>query len=221
MSLPLFSSTTKWNFQKLPSYTFYRENVVRVPVLFFFSLPLIFTPVVASIFLFSPHRYKLFMFFFQRNWSSLVFISRSSSLSVIHVNVDIEIKPKERIGFCCCCFYLQKTRKLRDLPPKRAGAWNAKFHPGLHERVDVSTDVPRTDDFLRTKISWRHRLPKFVTHGALLRARERAPPLGSTNCNNLLVIFAGVALKYYDLCLYLPSIATNQRKHSMHEYSLE
>ena len=39
------------------------------------------------------------------------------------------------------------------------------FHPGLHEGVDV-----RTDDFLRTKISWIHRLPNFLTHGAPLRA---------------------------------------------------
>ena len=29
----------------------------------------------------------------------MVLISRSSTFSVIHVNVDIEIKPKERIGF--------------------------------------------------------------------------------------------------------------------------
>ena len=36
--------------------------------------------------------------------------------------------------------------------------WNAKFHPGLHEGVDVSTD-----DFLRTKISWMHSLPNFLT----------------------------------------------------------
>ena len=42
ISLPLFSTTTTWNFQKLLSYTFYGGNVVRVPV-HFFSLPLIFT----------------------------------------------------------------------------------------------------------------------------------------------------------------------------------
>ena len=42
ISLPLFCTTTTWNFQKLPSYTFYGGNVVRVPV-HFFSLPLIFT----------------------------------------------------------------------------------------------------------------------------------------------------------------------------------
>ena len=30
----------------------------------------------------------------------------------------------------------------------------------------------RTDDFLRTKISWMHRQPNFLTHGAPLRARE-------------------------------------------------
>ena len=47
-----------------------------------------------------------FLFFFRRNWSPLVVISRCSSLSVIHVNVDIGIKSKERIGFFCCWFYL-------------------------------------------------------------------------------------------------------------------
>ena len=33
-------------------------------------------------------------------------------------------------------------------------------------------DVLRTDDFLRTKISWMHKLQNFLTHGAPLRARE-------------------------------------------------
>ena len=47
------------------------------------SLPLIFTLVAASISPFSHRRYKIFMFFFQRNWSPLVFISRSSPFSVI------------------------------------------------------------------------------------------------------------------------------------------
>ena len=42
-SLPLFCTTTTWNFQKRLSYTFYGANVVRVQVHFFFSLPLIFT----------------------------------------------------------------------------------------------------------------------------------------------------------------------------------
>ena len=37
----------------------------------------------------------------------LFFISRSSSFSVIHVNVDIEInKSKERIGFLIVVFHL-------------------------------------------------------------------------------------------------------------------
>ena len=43
ISLPLFCTTTTWNFQKLLSYTFHGGNVVRVLVHFFFSLPLIFT----------------------------------------------------------------------------------------------------------------------------------------------------------------------------------
>ena len=47
-SLPLFCTTTMWNFQKLPGYTFYKGNVVCVLV-HFFSLPLNFTLVATSI----------------------------------------------------------------------------------------------------------------------------------------------------------------------------
>ena len=122
-----------------------RETSINlcVPVHFFFSPPLIFTLVAASISPSSHRRYKIFMFFFQRNWSPLFFISRSNSSSVIHVNVGIEIKLKERIGFHCYCVSISKRPGSY---PKRAGTWNAKFHPGLNEGVDVSTD-----DFLRTK----------------------------------------------------------------------
>ena len=94
--------------------------------------------------------------------------SGSSSFSVIHAEVDFRIKSKERIGFVVVVFYLWKSRWLRDLLPKRAGTcstWNAKFHPGLHEGVDV-----RTDDFLRTKSFWMHRFTTFLTHRAPLRA---------------------------------------------------
>ena len=50
ISLPLFCTTATWNFQRLPSYTFYGGNVVRVLVFFFTaSLLLIFTLVAASI----------------------------------------------------------------------------------------------------------------------------------------------------------------------------
>ena len=59
ISLPLFSMTTTWNFQKLPGYTFYGGNVVRVLVPFFFPLPLILSlnwwPLA---FPFSHHRRK-------------------------------------------------------------------------------------------------------------------------------------------------------------------
>ena len=37
ISLPLFYTTTTWNFQKLLSYTFYGGNIVRVLVHFFFT----------------------------------------------------------------------------------------------------------------------------------------------------------------------------------------
>ena len=37
ISLPVFCTTTTWNFQKLPSNTFYGGNVVCVPVRFLFT----------------------------------------------------------------------------------------------------------------------------------------------------------------------------------------
>ena len=40
----------------------------------------------------------------------------------------------------------------------------------IYRHLDVRTDVPCKDDFLRTKISLMHRLPNFLTHGAPLRA---------------------------------------------------
>ena len=48
---------------------------------------------------------------FQRNWSPLFFISRSSSFFVIHVNVDIKSKSKERIGFTVVVvvFFISKS----------------------------------------------------------------------------------------------------------------
>ena len=65
----------------------------------FFSLPLIFTLVAASIFHFS-------CFSSNEIGLCLFFVSRSSSFSVIHVNVKIKNKSKERIGFVVVVFYL-------------------------------------------------------------------------------------------------------------------
>ena len=43
------------------------------------------------------------MFFLQRNWSPLFFLI-SRFFAVIHVNVDIKNKSKERIGFVVVVF---------------------------------------------------------------------------------------------------------------------
>ena len=116
---------------------------------------------------------KFLRFFFRRNWSPLVFISRSSSLSVIHVNVDIEIKSKERIGFCCCCCFVLslKGREAMRFAAETRRCLKHQISSGLHEEMDV-----RTDDFLRTKISCIHRFNKFsypwCSAGCASRARE-------------------------------------------------
>ena len=80
----------------------------RVFLFTFFSLPLIFTLVTASISSFSHRRYKFFFVFLLTKLVSFGFISRSISFSVIHVNVDIKIKWKERVGICCSRLFISK-----------------------------------------------------------------------------------------------------------------
>ena len=72
ISLPLFCMTTTWNFQKLPGYTFYGGNVVRVHI---------FSPRWPLAFLISHRRYKNFMLFLQQKMSPWIFLSCCRSFS--------------------------------------------------------------------------------------------------------------------------------------------
>ena len=76
ISLPLFCTTTTWNFQKLLSYTFFFRSL-------FFSLPLIFTlhwwPLAFLIL--SPPLQNFNVVLPTKKMSPLFFISRSKSLS--------------------------------------------------------------------------------------------------------------------------------------------
>ena len=95
----------------------------------------------------------------------LFFLSHALTLSLLSTSMQAsKLKSKDCCCCCCCfCFYLKKFGKLCDLPPKRMDASKAKFHPGLHEWVDVLTE-----DFLRTQISQFHRLLNFLTQSAPL-----------------------------------------------------
>ena len=170
MSLPLFCTTTKWNFQIHPSYTFYRTNVVLCSCSLFFSLPLIFTPVVANIFPFCHYRYK-FLCFSSNEIGLLWFLSLALALSLLYTSMKtLKLSRKKESAFVVVVFI---SKRPGSYAIYRRNAGVKKLHPGLHERVDVSTDVPRTDDFLRTKISWMHRIPNFLTHGAPHPRRPR------------------------------------------------
>ena len=71
---------------------------------------------------------------FQRNWSPLFFISRSSSFFVIHVNVDIKSKSKERIGFTVVVvvFFLSlKVRVVMRFTAETRGYLKCKISPRL------------------------------------------------------------------------------------------
>ena len=105
ISLPLVCTTTTWNFQKLPCYTFYGGNVVCVPV-HFFSLPLIFTSMAPSISHFLTTAIKFSGFSSNKIGLLCFLISCSSSFSVIHIDKEIKIKSKEKIAFVAVVFYL-------------------------------------------------------------------------------------------------------------------
>ena len=93
-------------------------------------------------FSFSHHRYKIVTFFFQRNWSPLFFISRSSSFSFIHVNVDIKIQSKEIIGFVVVVFFLSKSPGGHAIYPRNARVLETQtFTAAYMKGVDVRTDV--------------------------------------------------------------------------------
>ena len=58
------------------------------------------------------------------------FISRSCSLSVIHVNVDLKINSKERIGFVVV-FLSPKVRVAVRFAAETRGSMNCKISPRL------------------------------------------------------------------------------------------
>ena len=94
-SLPLFCTTTTWNFQRFLSYTFFGGNVIRLLV-HFFSLPLIFT----------------------LHWWPLTFLLLSPPLQTFHV--VLPTKNCLLYFFCISCsrslspFF---SLSFADLPP--------------------------------------------------------------------------------------------------------
>ena len=64
-------------------------------------------------FSFSHHSYEILMFFFQRNSSPLFLITRSSSFSVIHVNVDIKNNVEKDSTFLLFFFSLKVQVAMR------------------------------------------------------------------------------------------------------------
>ena len=72
----------------------------------FFSLPLFFTLVAASISHLLTTAIKFSCYSSNEIGLLCLFISGSSSFSFIHANVNFKIKSKERFGFVVVVFYL-------------------------------------------------------------------------------------------------------------------
>ena len=85
---------------------FMEEMLYAVLFTAFFSLPLFFTLMAASISHFLTAAVKFHVILQTKLVSFVFLISGSSFFSVIHANVDFKIKSKERIGFVVVVFYL-------------------------------------------------------------------------------------------------------------------
>ena len=128
-------------------------------------------------FSFSHRCYIIFMFFFQQNWSPLLFISRSSSFPVIQVNVDINRKTH----FFVVCFFLSKnvsmwftaetsgvlemqtfTSAITCSFPDGHDSWLPSRSPR------VCTVSIRSYSDVMTNFSWIDGLPNFLSYAALL-----------------------------------------------------
>ena len=94
-----------------------------------------------------------------------MFISRSSSFSVVHVNVDIEIKSKERIVFVVVVFICQRPGSYAIYRRNTRLLEMQHLIPAYMKGWTVRTDVPRA-------CRGCNRLPNFLTQGAPPRARE-------------------------------------------------
>ena len=131
------------------------EEMSHVFLFAFFFTAAHFHLVGRQHFSFSHCPNKIFMFFFLRNWLPL-FVSRSSSCSVINIKVDIEIQSKERLkgdSASLLSFSLPKSQGGHAIYQRNARVFDMRnFTPFLHKGVDV-----RSDDFLRNKISRMHR----------------------------------------------------------------
>ena len=100
------------------------EEMLYVVLFTFFSLPLIFTLVAASISHFLTAAIKFSCYSSEEIgllWFFFFNISGSSSFSVIHANVDFKNMSKERIGFVVVAFLSIKVRVAMRLTDETRG----------------------------------------------------------------------------------------------------
>ena len=112
---------------------------------------------------------KIVMFFFQRNWSPCC-LPLTLALFLLSTSMKTLRLSRSKQSALLLLFLSLKVREAKRFTVKTRGYLKCKCHLGLHDGVDGPTD-----DFLRTKVSWMHSLPNYLTHGALLRelrARE-------------------------------------------------
>ena len=92
------------------------------------------------------------MLFFKRNWSPLFFLSLALAPFLLSTQMKtLKLSRKKESASLLLFFISKKSWDSYAIYSRYAGVRleMQNFTPELHERVDVRTDVLRTDDFLR------------------------------------------------------------------------
>ena len=136
ISLPLFWTTNLHDYNvKLPEtsqlHVLWRTNVVFVPVNFFFSLPLIFTSVAASISHFLTTAIK-FSRFSSNEIGLLCFLSLALALSLLSTLMQtLKFSRKKESALLLLYFFSLKVRVAMRFSPEPRGCLKRKISPWL------------------------------------------------------------------------------------------
>ena len=135
-----------------------------------FSLPLIFTLLAASISPFSHRRYKI-LCFSSDEIGLLWFLSLALALSLLSTSMQtLKLSRKKESAFVVVVFISKRPGSYAIYRRNVLVLEMQNFIPAYTKGWTYVRTYP-----VRTIISWMHRLPNFLSHGApprALRARK-------------------------------------------------
>ena len=160
---------------------------------FFSSLPLIFTLVAAASIFFSHRHYKMFTFFFLRNWSPL-FLSLALALFLLTTLMQTLKFIQQRQTRLCCFFRAGTVFEIQNFTQAYTKGWTyvrtilsePKFLGCIYDQIFLPMVLARERALLLLSrgripycsakiISFKIRLPAYLWGSSSSRCHPEAP----------------------------------------------